>query len=1168
MRLKPVRLDDKYDLDVDQVFVSGTQALIRLALMQKALDEKAGLVTGGYITGYRGSPLGALDQQFSRAKKLLEPRDIHFQPAINEDLAATALWGTQQVALRGEGRVQGVFGVWYGKGPGVDRSGDALRHANLAGTSPHGGVLALMGDDHTCESSTTAHQSEYAFVDAMIPVLNPAGVQEMLDFGLHGWALSRFAGTWAAMKLVKDNVESTGSIDGSLSRFAPILPDFPFPPGGPHIRISDPPLAQEERLHEVKLPAVMAYLAANGLDRIVHSGGQKACIGIVSTGKSWLDVLQALDSLGLDEVACANSGIRLYKVGCSWPLEPGGIRRFAEGLEQVIVVEEKRGLIESQMREILYGVANAPSIVGKRDEVGEWLFPAKAALDANDIAVGIGERVARIAPNEELVARTKALAQAQAAWRTNEDVATRTPYFCAGCPHNSSTVVPEGSRAYAGIGCHYMVQWMDRNTEGYTQMGGEGANWVGEAPFSVRKHVFQNLGDGTYNHSGYLAIRAAAASKANITYKILYNDAVAMTGGQPHDGGLTVPQIAAQVAAEGASRVAIVTDEPGKYPASIGWPEGTTIQHRDELLEVEREMAKVPGLSVLIYDQTCAAEKRRRRKRGTFPDPDRRVVINELVCEGCGDCGVKSNCVAIQPLETEFGRKRQIDQSSCNKDFSCLKGFCPSFVTVEGGKLRKKPAGVPDTAGRPDVSGLPAPQQAELGDRSYGILLTGVGGTGVVTVGAVLGMAAHLEGKGIGIIDMAGLAQKGGAVTSHIRLAKDPAQIHSIRVGAGAADLVIGCDIVVAGSAKVLTAADPSRSTIVVNTHETYPGSFTHDADFSLPSRRLIEAIGQRAKPGRSRFVDATRIATALMGDAIAANMFMLGLAWQTGGVPLSAEAIEKAIEMNGVAVEMNRDAFRWGRLAGHDIASVEALLKRPAASEASGEIPGSDSQRLSETLEEAIERRTRFLVDYHGGSYAEAFTDRISRLRQAEEKAMPGSTVLVEAAARNLFKLMAIKDEYEVARLYTDGSFRRQLKAQFESWSKVKLHLAPPILGGVDPATGEAKKRTFGPWIMPFLKVLAGMRRIRGSVFDPFARFADRKMEYALRDDYMFVLDEVAAALDADNHAAAVALAAWPEAIRGYGHIRREAMEAAQPLRDGLLDAFRRREPLAAAAQ
>ncbi len=1147
MPLKPVRLDDKYDLATDRVFVSGTQALVRLALIQKARDLAAGLNTGGYVTGYRGSPLGGLDQQFSRAKGVLEPADIHFQPAINEDLAATALWGTQQVAMRGEGRVDGVFGIWYGKGPGVDRSGDAFRHANLAGTSPHGGVLALMGDDHTCESSTTAHQSEFAFVDAMMPVLNPAGVQEMLDFGLHGWALSRYAGIWAGLKCVKDNVESTASIDGSLNRVLPVLPDFGFPEGGPHIRISDHPLTQEARLHEVKLPAAMAYLAANALDRLVHSGGRNARVGIASTGKSWLDVQQALDSLGIDEVKAADLGLRLYKIGCSWPLEPQGFKRFADGLDLIIVVEEKRSLIESQAREILYRTANAPVIVGKRDEEGKWLFPSKGALDANDIAVAIGERIAQFAPNEALQGRIKALREAQATLRATEDVATRSPYFCAGCPHNSSTVIPEGSRAYAGIGCHYMVQSMDRNTEGYTQMGGEGANWVGEAPFSKRDHVFQNLGDGTYNHSGYLAMRAAAASKVNVTYKILFNDAVAMTGGQAHDGGLTVPQIAAQVAAEGANRVVIVSDEPDKYPAGTVWPEGTSIHHRSELIPVEKELAKVPGLSVLIYDQTCAAEKRRRRKRGTFSNPDKRVVINEQVCEGCGDCGVQSNCVAIQPVETEFGRKRQIDQSSCNKDFSCLNGFCPSFVTVHGGKL-KKSRGMSEGA---DVTALEQPELPAL-EGVYNILLTGVGGTGVVTIGAVLGMAAHLEGKGIGIIDMAGLAQKGGAVTSHIRIAERPEDISSIRIAAGAADLVLGCDMVVAGSAKVLAAADPMRSTIVVNTHETYPGDFTRDADFTLPSRRLIKEIEARGRVGRSRFIEATKIATGLMGDSIAANMFMLGYAWQLGAVPLAAETIEHAIELNGVAVAMNRDAFRWGRKAAADPDSVAAM---PGAPEKSAVLA---HRRPSESLDEVIARRTEYLVGYQNASYAQDFAGRVALVRAAEEKIAPGSTELAETVARNLFKLMAIKDEYEVARLFSDGSFRRQLETQFENWEKLEFHLAPPIMARRDPDTGKLRKQAFGPWMMRAFGWLAACRGLRGSWADPFARTEERRMEKALMADYMAVVDEIAASLTAGNRNEAILLAGWPERIRGYGHVRERSVKRSASDRAALLQAFR----------
>ncbi|HEY4919347.1 MAG TPA: indolepyruvate ferredoxin oxidoreductase family protein, partial [Xanthobacteraceae bacterium] len=777
MALERVTLDDKYDLTKSRVFVTGYQALVRMCLMQKARDRRAGLNTAAYVTGYRGSPLGGLDYQFQRAQALCRQNDILFQPAINEDLAATALWGSQQAELRGEGRFDGVFGMWYGKGPGVDRSGDALRHANFAGTSRHGGVLALMGDDHTAESSTTAHQSEFNFVDVMIPILNPAGVQEIVDYGLLGWAMSRFTGAWVGLKCMHETVESTGVIDGSLDRVNIVIPaDYAMPEGGLNIRLNDTILGMEARLHDYKRDAMLAFVRANKLNRQITSGGRNPKIGVITVGKSYLDVRQALDELGLDEVKCNDLGLRIHKIACPWPIGRQELQEFANGLELIIVVEEKRSLIEVQVREELYGSANQPVCIGKKDEQGNWLFPVKAALDSNDVAICLGERLLQYVTDENLVGRVAKLKEAQRALRETQDVAVRIPYFCSGCPHNSSTRVPEGSRAYAGIGCHYMVQWMDRSTLGFTQMGGEGANWIGEAPFSKRPHVFQNIGDGTYNHSGYMAIRGAIASGVNITYKILFNDAVAMTGGQKNDGGLTVPQIARQVAAEGAKRVVVVTDEPHKYAAGTDWPNGLTVHHRDDLDAVQRELAQVPGCTVLIYDQTCAAEKRRRHKRGQFPDPAKRVIINELVCEGCGDCGVQSNCVSVQPLETEFGRKRTIDQSSCNKDFSCVKGFCPSFVTVEGAQL-KRGQGV---AARADETPLPEPKLPAIG-QTYGIIVTGIGGTGIVTVGAIIGMAAHLEGKGVGVIDMAGLAQKGGAVQSHIRIAKTPADIHAIR---------------------------------------------------------------------------------------------------------------------------------------------------------------------------------------------------------------------------------------------------------------------------------------------------------------------------------------------------------------------------------------------------
>jgi indolepyruvate ferredoxin oxidoreductase len=1147
MTLKTVSLDDKYDLAQDRIYVTGYQALIRMCLMQHERDRRAGLNTAGYVSGYRGSPLGGLDQQFQRARRQLQPRNILFQPGLNEDLAATAVWGTQQAELRGEGKYDGVFSIWYGKGPGVDRTGDVFRHANFAGTSKNGGVLALMGDDHVAESSTTAHQSEFHFVDVMIPVLNPAGVQEILDYGLYGWAMSRFTGTWVSLKCLKDTVESTASLDGSLDRVSIITPtDFIMPPGGLNIRLGDGVLDMEARLHEYKRDAILAFVRANKLNRIITTGGRAPKIGIITTGKSYLDVRQAFDELNIDEVRANDLGIRLFKIGCPWPLSQAELKEFARDLDLIIVVEEKRSLIEVQVREELYGTANQPMVVGKKDEQGNWLFPVKGSLDANDIAIAIGERILRYHRNDDIAGEVNRLKTAQGVLNVTTDIAVRTPYFCSGCPHNSSTVVPEGMRAYAGIGCHFMSQWMDRKTLGFTQMGGEGANWIGEAPFSKRGHVFQNLGDGTYNHSGYLAIRAAAASGVNITYKILYNDAVAMTGGQTHEGTLTVPQIAAQVAAEGAKRIAVVTDEPFKYPPGTQFPFGTTISHRDELMTVQKELAGYDGLTVLIYDQTCAAEKRRRRKRGLFPDPDKRVIINELVCEGCGDCGVQSNCVSVQPLDTEFGRKRQIDQSNCNKDFSCLKGFCPSFVTVHHGKP-KRAKGVGDMP----VPALPEPARTPL-NHNYGVIVTGVGGTGIVTIGAIMGMAAHLEGKGIGIIDMAGLAQKGGAVSSHIRIAPTPDDIKSIRVAAGSADLVLGGDIVVAGNKKVLSAVKSGSTHMIVNTAEFFPGDFTRNADFSLPTERLKRAISGAAGRDRTAFIDASRYASDILGNSIGGNIFMLGYAYQKGAVPLSAEAIEKAIELNGEAVKMNLAAFRWGRYAAHDQKAVDALVKPQGAAP-------TEARRISQGFEEMVERRVAFLTGYQDAAYAGRYRSMVDRVKAAEAAKAPGKSGLAEAVARYLFKLMAYKDEYEVARLYTDGSFQQQVAATFEGENMhFEFHMAPPLLAKRDPETGLPRKMTFGPRMMTALKVLAKFKGLRGGALDPFGYTHERKTERKLIADYEAMLGEVTGKLSPDNHALAVGLANIPEKIRGFGHVKERHLEAALKEQATLMEQFR----------
>jgi indolepyruvate ferredoxin oxidoreductase len=1146
MPLLPVSLDDKYDLAKDRVFVTGFQALVRLCLMQKERDRRAGLNTAGYVSGYRGSPLGTLDQQFMRAGRTLKANDILFHAGTNEDLAATALVGTQNAELRGEGKFDGVFGMWYGKGPGVDRSGDAFRHANFAGTSKHGGVIALMGDDHTAESSTTAHQSEYHFIDVMIPILNPAGVQEIMDYGLYGWAMSRFTGAWTALKCMHETVESTAVVDGRLDRVKIIIPDdFQMPPGGLNIRLGDTILGQEARLHDFKRDAMLAFVRANKLNRVICSGGRNPKVGVITVGKSYLDVRQALDELGLDEVKCNDLGLRLYKVGCPWPISRLDLMEFAQGLELIIVVEEKRSLIEVQVREELYGTANQPVCIGKKDERGNWLFPVKGALDSNDVAICIGDRLLNFVRNDELASRVARLKEAQRVLAETEDVAVRIPYFCSGCPHNSSTVVPEGSRAYAGIGCHYMAQWMDRSTTGYTQMGAEGANWIGEAPFSKRDHIFQNLGDGTYNHSGSLAVRSAIQAGVNITYKILFNDAVAMTGGQRNDGNITVPQIAAEMAAEGAKRVVVVTDEPWKYPSDTKWPSGLTIHHRDDLQEVQKELREVPGCTVLIYDQTCAAEKRRRRKRGQFPDPDKRVVINELVCEGCGDCGVKSNCVSVQPLETEFGRKRTIDQSSCNKDYSCIKGFCPSFVTVEGAKL-KRGKGVELPA---DTADLPSPAVPAI-DKTFSMIVTGVGGTGIVTIGAILGMAAHLEGKGVGIIDMAGLAQKGGAVASHIRFSDKPEDIHAIRVAARSADLVLGGDMVVAGAKKVLAAVKPGTTSMVINLAEVLPGEFTRNPEFSLPTERLKRTITTLAGAAHTHFVNASALSTALLGQSLGANMFMLGYAYQLGNLPISAQAIEKAIEMNGEAVAMNHAAFRWGRRAAIDLSAVETLAQPTAVDPA---------RQMSKSFDEMVARRVEFLAAYQNAAYAERYRRRVAATKAAEAAKAPGRSGFAEAVARYLFKLMAYKDEYEVARLYADPAFLAQVKNEVEGDNlRFTFHLAPPLFARRNKTTGEPRKMSFGPWMMKVFGVLAKLKVLRGTVLDPFGYTTERRTERQLVRDYEALLDEVMARLSPDNHHLAVGLAVIPEKIRGFGPVKMRHLKAAKADEAALLEQFR----------
>ncbi len=1170
-------LDDKYTASTGRVYLTGYQALVRLLLIQRDRDRAAGLNTAGFVSGYRGSPLGGLDLSLWKAQEHLARHEVVFQPGVNEDMAATAVWGSQQVALSPRARVQGVFAMWYGKGPGVDRCGDVFRHANAAGSSQYGGVLVIAGDDHAAKSSTLPHQTDHFFKSMMMPVLAPAGVQEYLDYGVHGWALSRYSGCWVAFKALADTVETSASVDVDPQRVVTVTPtDFALPEGGLNLRWPDPPLVQERRLLHFKLYAALAYCRANRLNRVVIDSPAPR-LGIITSGKSYLDVRQAFDDLGIDEQLAAEIGIRLYKVGMVWPLEAEGVRRFAEGLDEILVVEEKRQLLEYQLKEELYNWREdvRPRVVGKFDEKGEWamlatpgpdgritvdhgewLLPAAGELSPAMIARVIAARIGRFFTSERIESRLAFLQAKDNTLAHRVFAIDRVPTFCPGCPHNSSTKVPEGSRATAGIGCHYMASFMpDRRTGPFTHMGGEGVPWVGQAPFTDEPHIFANLGDGTYFHSGILAIRQSVAAfnrpahgrqpTSGITYKILFNDAVAMTGGQPVDGELTVPKLLRQLQGEGVGSIVLVTDGTDRPWHVADIPHGVSIRHRDELEVIQRELRTLPGVSALVFDQTCAAEKRRRRKRGTYPDPQTRVFINEAVCEGCGDCGRESNCMAILPVETEFGRKRQIDQSACNKDFSCMNGFCPSFVTIEGGRVRKGRAAAVDASHLP---ALPTPRLPAT-TQPWGILVTGVGGTGVVTIGALIGMATHLDGKGVTVLDMTGLAQKGGSVFSHIRIADDPEQLHAVRIAVGEANAVIGGDVVVTASADALSRMAVGTTHGVVNCAETPTSEFTRNPDWQFPLDKMQAAIAEAVGREGCAFLDATALATALLGDAIATNLFLLGFAWQKGWVPVSEASLDKAIVLNGAAVEMNRQAFLWGRRAAVDQGAVERLLTpapvipiRPATA--------------SETLDARIARRAAFLTDYQDAAYARRYTDFVARVREAEARL--GSQRLTEAVADSYFKLLACKDEYEVARLYADPAFWQQIDERFEGDFTVSFHLAPTFLARPDPDSGRIHKLKFGPWMKTAFGWLAKLRRLRGTPFDVFGYHAERKAERALTAQFETDIGQLIGELSAERLPIAIELARLPDEIRGYGHIKATAMQRAAEKREALLARWR----------
>lgn len=1140
-------LEDRYHRESGRVFLTGTQALVRLPLMQSALDRKRGLNTAGLISGYRGSPLGTYDQALWQAQTLLKDSRIDFVPAINEDLAADIMLGTQQVECDDDRQVDGVFGLWYGKGPGVDRAGDALKHGTTYGSSPNGGVLVVAGDDHGCVSSSMPHQSDAAFISFFMPTINPANVAEYLEFGLWGYALSRYSGCWVGFKAISETVESAASVE--LPPFPEFVTpdDFTAPDSGLHYRWPDLPGPQLETRIEHKLAAVQAFARANPIDRCLFNN-PKARFAIVTTGKGHLDLLEALDLLGIDEDKMQDMGLDVYKVGMVWPLERQGILNFVHDKKEVLVIEEKRGIIESQIKEYMSEPDHPGEVLitGKQDERGRPLIPYVGELSPKLVAGFLAARLGRFFSMDfsERMAEISAMSNAQ-----DPGGVKRMPYFCSGCPHNTSTKVPEGSKAQAGIGCHFMASWMGRDTESLIQMGGEGINWIGKSRYTGNSHVFQNLGEGTYFHSGSMAIRQAVAAGINITYKILFNDAVAMTGGQPVDGQITVPMITQQVASEGVRRIAVLSDEPEKYDGyKDQFPEDVSFHDRSELDAVQRELRDITGCTVLIYDQTCAAEKRRRRKRNQFPDPAKRAFINHHVCEGCGDCSVQSNCLSVGPRKTELGRKRQIDQSSCNKDFSCVNGFCPSFVTIEGGQLRKSQGMDTGSVLTSKLARIPTPALPEI-HRSYDLLVGGVGGTGVVTVGQLITMAAHLESRGASILDFMGFAQKGGTVLSYVRMASSPDKLHQVRIDNGRADAVIACDLVVASSQKALSVLRPNHTTIVANEAELPTADYVLYRDADMKAGTRLELLQSTVGDDHFDQLDANGIADKLLGDTVFSNVMMLGFAWQKGLLPLSEAALMKAIELNAVAVDRNKEAFGWGRVAAVDLSEVTDLLdsNKSRAVEVSPE----------PTLDELIETRHGHLINYQNRRWADQYRDSVAGVRKAEVALGETNLLLTRTVAQQLYRFMAYKDEYEVARLFAETDFMKEVEETFEGDFKVHFHLAPPLLGNGTDAQGRPQKRRFGPWMFQGFRLLAKLRGLRGTAVDPFSYSADRKLDRALLHDYQNLVARIGRELTASNYETFLQLAELPADIRGYGPVREQAAESIQEKQTQLIKAL-----------
>ncbi|MBZ0215026.1 MAG: indolepyruvate ferredoxin oxidoreductase family protein [Fimbriimonadaceae bacterium] len=1129
MGIKGFGLDDKYTADSGRVYLTGVQALVRLPLDLARLDRANKLDTAGYISGYRGSPLSGYDTELGRAGRHLAANGIVFQPGVNEELAATAVWGTQKTGLHPNAKHQGVFGIWYGKSPGVDRTGDVFKHANHTGTAKYGGVLAIAGDDPLAKSSSLPNQSDYAFVDAEIPVLVPADLQDLLDLALHGIALSRYSGAWCGLIAYTDILDSSGVINVDPARLSFKLPKEDQNPRRARELNCEMDIGNrfdtEVLTRGLRLPGAKAYARANRLD--YHAfGASNPRYGIVVAGRAYRDLMQAFKLFGIDDATAKDIGLGVFKVSMVWPIEPEGLRSFATGAEKVLVVEHKRALVEPQFKEQAYHwpESKRPEIWGKTDPKGKPLLADVSELSAYDL----GDALLRFLPKTKINSGIRSvLKKFKSHLERAEKAATdvlRSPFFCSGCPHNSSTVAPDGSRVMGGVGCHLMTATMDRSTDGVCHMGGEGVMWLGQVPFTDTKHIFSNIGDGTYYHSGILAIRAAVAAKAPITYKLLYNDAVAMTGGQPVEGPLSVPQVTRQLEAEGVQKIVVVTDDPDVYQAPGILAPNVPVYHRRDIIRVQEELREYPGVSVLIFDQGCATEKRRKRKRGIIAPAIERTFINPRVCEGCGDCSVKSNCISVEPLETPFGTKRQINQSSCNMDYSCIEGFCPSFVTIEGVEVRQSSGSGVDIEAL--ASGLPMPELGSL-EKTHNILFTGVGGQGVSTSSAVLAMAAHMDGSQGATLDMTGMAQKGGPVMSHIRVTRrDPSAERSMygsRVPTGDLDVLLGGDMIVAAGQDVLEMCDTNKSIAILNDKVATTAEFVLKQRQSADSNVLRETIKSCVKEVYS--ADFAELALRLLSDSIYANMMLIGFAWQRGLVPISDRAIEDAILLNGVSVKANRLAFHAGRIAAHDIGLLEI-----------------DIARLPEISEIPLDERIAFLEDelaaYQNASYRDTFTGFIKVVR-ARESSFKRLEKFTRTVAENLYKLMAYKDEYEVARLYADPEFSARIAQQFTGNGKFTVHLAPPLLARKNPETGRIEKMKFGPWILTAFKVLARLKGLRGTMFDVFGYTEERRTERALIADYRALIERLLRELDAGNYDLAVEIANWPDKVRGYGHVK-----------------------------